>query len=185
MLYGTMTGCFWVVVFLTNFFAILWPRMFEPRSGVFDRPTEAFLQAFNPAYLRAIRVEAGLAIALHLALIVGFGIPIVNWLVTLFGFGFLWSASQYVHHYGTERHVQRGAKNLRTLRVIDWLWLNHNWHLNHHMRPTVPWIYLPRLYAEEGAYRRTGLIRAYLAMWRGPRKATERVANRYAGRIIK
>ena len=44
------------------------------------------------------------------------------------GFGFMWSAMQYVHHYGTERHVTRGARNLWLFGPIDLVWLNHNWH---------------------------------------------------------
>ncbi len=62
-----------------------------------------------------------------------------------FGFGLSWSAMQYVHHYGTERHVTRGARNLRFWDPIDRLWLNHNWHLVHHEHPTVPWIHLPEM----------------------------------------
>jgi hypothetical protein len=31
-------------------------------------------------------------------------IPVLNYVVIYFGIGFTWSAMQYVHHYGTERH---------------------------------------------------------------------------------
>ena len=51
------------------------------------------------------------------------------------------------------------------------------------LNPTVPWIHLPRLPEQHGE-RRTGLIRAYLRMWRGPRFNPERVENRFSGRII-
>ena len=92
---------------------------------------------------------------------------------------------QYVHHYGTERHVTRGARNLRLWAPIDRLWLNHNWHLAHHEHPTVPWIHLPRLIPESETVERGFLLWSYLKMWRGPRKASKHVENRYAGRIIR
>jgi fatty acid desaturase len=100
----------------------------------------------------------------------------------MFGFGFLWSAMQYAHHYGTDRDVAKGAMNLRTTRLLDLVWLNHNWHLNHHMRPTVPWIYLPRL--SDPRENRGHLVRAYVREWRGPQFSTTHVENRYAGKVI-
>ncbi|MFN8392045.1 MAG: fatty acid desaturase [Bdellovibrionota bacterium] len=184
-LYGTMVGCFWIVAFLSNFLAVFYPRAFDPKSISFDRPSQAFLETLNPKYTRWIQLEAFLIICFHTTLILVFQIPISHWLAVLFGFGFLWSAMQYVHHYGTVRDVRRGAKNLRTLSFLDLMWLNHNWHLNHHMQPTVPWIYLPKLYPEEEFQHRQGLLRSYVQMWRGPQFTNERVRNRYAGRIIK
>ena len=52
---------------------------------------------------------------------------------------------QYVHHFGTTRHVLEGARNLWIWGPLDALWLNHNWHLTHHKHPTVPWIHLPHI----------------------------------------
>jgi fatty acid desaturase len=72
--------------------------------------------------------------------------------------------------------------NLRTFYVLDLIWLNHNWHLNHHMAPTVPWVYLPFLPGSSA--HRGNLLKAYVRMWRGPQPASERVQNRYAGRVI-
>jgi fatty acid desaturase len=93
---------------------------------------------------------------------------------------------QYVHHYGTERHVTRGARNLWLWGPIDRLLLNHNWHRTHHEHPTVPWIHLPVIEPTEGAGGKRGFLPwAYLRMWRGPRKAKEHVENQYAGRIIR
>ena len=90
---------------------------------------------------------------------------------------------QYVHHFGTERHVLRGTRNLWFLAPIDLIWLNHNWHLTHHQQPTVPWIYLARLGKEQDP-KREFLLWHYLRMWRGPRYTDEHVENKFAGRII-
>jgi fatty acid desaturase len=99
------------------------------------------------------------------------------------GFGLMWSGMQYVHHYGTERHVTRGARNLWIWKPLDLLWLNHNWHLTHHQNPSIPWPYLPETGTEEGT-ERGFLLLAYLRMWRGPRRATERVSNPHSGKVI-
>jgi fatty acid desaturase len=181
-LYGTLTGMFWVLICATNFVVILKPSIITPRHTRFDRTTEAFLESLNPKYRRLIRIEALAAILLHAAMIYFWKIPFLNYLAVMFGFGFTWSAMQYAHHYGTVRDVQKGAMNLKTFHLLDLVWLNHNWHLNHHMQPTTPWVYLP--FVSDAHEVRGNLLAAYLREWRGPRFSTERVENRYAGRVI-
>lgn len=181
-LYGTLTGLFWVFIFLINFVVAVRPSIIKPRNAKLNRTTEAFVESLNPKYRRLIQVEGWLVILLHSALIYFWKIPLLNYFAVMFGFGFIWSAMQYAHHYGTERDVQKGALNLRTFGLLDLLWLNHNWHLNHHLRPTIPWIYLPSL-SDDGD-RRGSLLKAYLREWRGPQLAKERVENRYAGKVI-
>jgi fatty acid desaturase len=172
-----------VLIALTNFVVVLRPAIITPRYTQFNRPTEAFLESLNPKYRRIIQLEGLAAILLHAAMIYFWRIPFLQYLAVMFGFGFLWSAMQYAHHYGTVRDVQKGAMNLRTFGLIDRVWLNHNWHLNHHLHPTVPWLYLPSLSA--GGETRGSLLRAYLREWRGPRFSDEHVENRYAGKVIK
>jgi fatty acid desaturase len=96
----------------------------------------------------------------------------------------MWSAMQYVHHFGTERHVTRGARNLRLFEPLDVLLLNHNWHRAHHENPTVPWVHLPAIGRAEAPERRGFLLWYYLRMWRGPRKTDEHVRNKFAGKVI-
>jgi len=181
-LYGTLTGMFWVLILVTNFVVLVKPTIITPRYTRFNRPTEAFLESLNPKYRRLIQLEALAAILLHASMIYFWKIPLLNYAAVMFGFGFIWSAMQYAHHYGTVRDVQKGAMNLKTFRLLDLLWLNHNWHLNHHMRPTVSWLYLPRLSDAQEA--RGSLLVAYLREWHGPQFSTERVENRYAGKVI-
>ncbi len=181
--YGIITGFYWVVVALSNVAFLFFPFSTRTRYWEFDRPSLAFMQSLNPRYRLLIQVEAAAAIVLHITLVWALRIPIENYLLMYFGFGFMWSAMQYVHHNGTERHVTRGARNLWIWRPLDALWLNHNWHLTHHENPTVPWIHLPKLAAQESPTRGF-LVTAYLKMWKGPRRALERVQNKYAGRII-
>jgi len=184
VLYGILTGCYWVIVVISNFVFLFFPFAANKRYYEFDRPSVAFMESLNPTYRRWIQVECAAVIALHGAIIWILKIPLLNYAVMYFGFGFMWSAMQYVHHYGTERHVTRGARNLRLWEPIDRLWLNHNWHLVHHEHPTIPWIHLPGLGGEKSA-RRGFIVWSYLKMWRGPRKANEHVENQYAGRVIR
>jgi fatty acid desaturase len=183
-LYGILTGCYWLVAVLANVVVLAVPFVLRREHFEFDRPSAAFMDALNPRYKNHIRAEAIAVIALHTLLILGLGIPAWKYAAMYAGFGFSWSAMQYVHHFGTTRHVLEGARNLWIWGPIDLLWLNHNWHLTHHKHPTIPWIHLPRLGRRENPDR--GFLPAfYLRMWRGPRRATEHVENRYAGRVIR
>jgi fatty acid desaturase len=187
---GILTGLYYVLVVISNVVAAVAPFVLDRRHFKIDRhvpvdrASAAFLESFNPQHLRWIQLEGVAAIALHTAIVLGLRIPVRNYLVMYGAFGFMWSAMQYVHHYGTERHVTRGARNLFLFAPIDALWLNHNWHRAHHERPTVPWIHLPRLVSDEKTTQRGFLPWAYLKMWRGPKRTDERVENKYAGRII-
>jgi len=185
VLYGILTGCYWIVVVLSNVVFLFFPFAGNKKYWEFDRPSAAFMESLNPTYRRLIQLECLAVIILHVMIVWSLNIPLLNYAVMYFGFGFTWSAMQYVHHYGTERHVTRGARNLRLWGPIDRLWLNHNWHLAHHEHPTVPWIYLPRLSDGGESAKRGFLLWSYLRMWRGPRKAADHVENQYAGRLIR
>src|SRR5688572_29859930 len=181
--YGILTGFYWLLVVLSNVVFLFWPYSRSKSFWEVDRPAEAFMKSLNPKYSPWIRLECLAAICLHSSIVYFLQIPLLNYLIIYAAFGFSWSAMQYVHHYGTERHVTRGARNLWIFAPLDLLWLNHNWHLAHHENPTVPWVHLPKL-SQTTAPSRGFLPWAYLKMWRGPRRTTERVDNKYAGRII-
>jgi fatty acid desaturase len=181
--YGIMTGFFWLVILLSNIPAAISPRLLCKKLS-FDRSTSALQETLNPKYFRRIQIESLVVIVFHLATIWTFQIPIWRYFAVMSGFGILWSTLQYLHHFGAIRDVQRGAWNVHLWPIFDFLWLNHQWHLNHHLHPTAPWIYLPQLTpAQNGAA--LPFWKAYLRMWRGPRLTTQRIPNRHAGRIIK
>ncbi len=182
--YGILTGMFWAVIVLGNLLAAVYPAILKQKKLRFDRATLALQESLNPRHDGLIRLEAWCALLLHAALMYFWQIPPARYAAVLFGFGFMWSAMQYAHHFGTVRHVRRGTRNLRTFALLDLVWLNHNWHLNHHLRPTIPWIYLPKIF-EHRDRSRGSVVAAYLKMWRGPRFTSERVENLYAGRIIR
>jgi fatty acid desaturase len=182
-LYGILTGCYYLVVALSNVVVLVFPFVMKKDLFQFDRPSAAFMEALNPKYRKVIALEGLLAIALHVSIVRLFGIPLLTYAALYFAFGFMWSAMQYVHHFGTERHVTKGARNLWIWRPLDAVWMNHNWHQTHHEHPTVPWPYLPQIGRAENPSR--GFLPwAYLRMWRGPSLAKDHVENKYAGRVI-
>ena len=182
--YGILTGFFWLIIVISNFVAVINPAWLSVRKIRFDRASVALQDSLNPRYFFLIRVEAAMVLLFHASMILFFHIPVLRYFLVLFGFGFVWSTLQYIHHYGTVRDVQKGAANLKTWRVFDWIWLNHHWHLNHHLSPMTPWIHLPKVNSETPAPR-LNFWKAYIQMWRGPMIAEESVENRYAGRLIK
>lgn len=185
ILYGILSGFYWALVVASNFVCAIYPSLLQKKYFEFDRPSAAFMESLNPNYQWLIRAEGLAAILLHTFIILVSQCPPLVYLAVYFGFGFSWSAMQYVHHFGTERHVLRGTRNVWLWKPIDLIWLHHNWHLLHHENPTVPWIYLPELAQDEDQSERSFLITRYLAMWRGPRLANDRVENKFAGKVIK
>jgi fatty acid desaturase len=180
--YGILTGFYWLLVVISNPILVLLPRLLRPSYYSWDHTAHVFLNHFDPKTIPLMRLEALLAILLHGCLIYFLGVPWQRYLFMYFGFGLMWSSLQYVHHYGTERNVLTGAKNLHLFELLDRIWLNHNWHLTHHIHPTIPWIYLPEVATAEESESRP-LLPAYAAMWRGPQHAEERVKNSYSGEI--
>ena len=183
-LYGILTGFFWLVIAFSNFAVLLCPFVFNSKYFRFDRPSSAYMDSLNPRFWWKIRLEAAAAVALHALIIWGLDIPLATYAIVYLGFGVSWSAMQYVHHFGTQRDIVDGSRNLWLFAPIDWVWLHHNWHHTHHQHPTVPWIHLPRLSRQQGAMREF-LVWHYVRMWRGPRYTNNHVENRYAGRIIR
>ncbi len=181
--YGILTGFYYVIVVLSNVVFLILPFREDKKYWHVDQASTAFMESLNPRYRLHIRLECAAAIALHVAIVWALQIPVLNYLGMYAGFGLMWSGMQYVHHYGTERHVTRGARNLWIWKPLDLLWLNHNWHLSHHMHPSIPWLHLPRSEVSVEA-NRGFLLTAYARMWRGPRPAPDRVANPHADRVI-
>ena len=187
---GILTGLYYLMVVASNVLAVVMPFIFDrkhfrvERHVKVDRASAAFLESFNSKYTGLIWMEGLAAILLQWLIVWRFHIPVWNYVALYGAFGFMWSAMQYVHHFGTERHVTKGARNLFIFLPIDLIWLNHNWHRTHHEHPTVPWVHLPRLAQEDGQTSRGFLPWYYLQMWVGPKKTNEHVENKYAGKII-
>jgi fatty acid desaturase len=183
VMYGILTGFYWLFVAAGNIAVLCAPFFYRQGFWKFDRASQAFLKAYNWKYQPLIRLEALLAITLHTGIVWSLHIPALRYCALYAAFGFLWSAMQYVHHYGTERDVLHGARNLWLSRILDTALLNHNYHRTHHENPTTPWLHLPRIGEQEKGI--DGFLPwVYLKMWKGPQFTSEHVENRFAGRVI-
>jgi fatty acid desaturase len=80
-------------------------------------------------------------------------------------FAFVWASQQYLYHVHTPRHTVLGALDLRLWRPLELLYLQFNYHLTHHVAAWVPWIYLPRIAAEQPT---RSYLATYLSQWRPP-----------------
>jgi len=145
-----------------------------------DRPSSAVMKYVTRHNQWRIRAQAWTVLILHSTIAWWLGSAAIRYALIYAMFGVSWSTLQYVHHYGTCRDVLRGAKNLRYGPILDRLWLNHGWHLTHHLHPTVPWLRLQQV-AANNEPRAESLASAYLKMWRGPILTTEHVKNQYDG----
>ena len=108
--YGVLTGLFWLVIVCSSAVVLVWPGLLRRRKLDIDRPTAALVESLNPRYWRLIRLEALAVFAFHAAIVALLHIPLLSYCAVYCGFAFVWSGMQYVHHFGTERHVTAGAK---------------------------------------------------------------------------
>lgn len=185
--FGILTGFYWLTVCLSNFVVIILPtfliKKFETLFS-FDNPSKALFKSLNSTYGRIIFLEGVFNLTIHLSFLIILKVTFWKYFLLLYGFGLLWSAMQYVHHYDTSRDVIWGTRNLKTFYLLDKLWLNHNWHLSHHLFPTIPWIHLAKLKLPINP-NRENMFWHCLKMWVGPSKTTMRVENKFKNDIIR
>ena len=181
--FGILTGGFWLSLVVGNIALAMIPMRWLSKAMEIDRPSAAVIRYVNRGNQWWIRAEAWMVLLFHSTVGWLLGPRAIRYGLIYLVFGMSWSTLQYVHHYGTCRDVLRGAKNLRYGWPLDVLWLNHGWHLTHHLHPTVSWLHLRRV-AGENEPRAESLSSAYLKMWRGPTFTSERVQNRYDGHVV-
>jgi fatty acid desaturase len=165
--YLILCGLFWLLTPL----ALLTVAMIPGRSMQIPAPGEnaggfarymQFLNSVNPARIRrdllvTVVVWTSAALLLHLKL--------SHLAVCYAAFAFCWASQQYLYHVRTPRHVVLGAVDLHLWRPFELLYLHFNYHLTHHVAAWVPWIYLPKIAAEQP---QRGYLATYLEQWRPP-----------------
>jgi fatty acid desaturase len=169
--YGILCGFFWPWIPLGAVLFSLCPSMLRARIFQRARSSSYLLGDIRTAEIRAIRLETLANIVLFAGLFWALNLRWQNTLVLYACFAFNWSTRQYVGHAFSKRDVVDGAWNLRHNRLMSFLLLHNEWDLNHHRRPDVPWLYLPKLGSPKAAER--SYVRQYLRLWTGPRLATE------------
>ena len=165
--YFILCGLFWLLTPLALVAFALIPSSSIRMPAVGER-SDGFLrymQFLNSVSLARIRrdllvtilVWTGATLLLHLKL--------SHLAVCYAVFAFCWASQQYLYHVRTPRHVVLGAVDLHLWRPFEWLYLHFNYHLTHHVAAWVPWIYLPKLAAEQPS---RSYLATYLEQWRPP-----------------
>jgi hypothetical protein len=170
--YSILLGLFWPVMV---FAGVLYSFGSAPVRARVLRGTRAaggyVLGEIDGRVVRTIRIESAMIIGFFAA---AFAVLDLRWqaVAVLYAcFSVNWSTRQYVAHAFAPRHIIDGAWNLRHLPWMSWLLLFGDHELNHHRRPDVPWIHLPRL--TRPGDPRISYLRQYWRQWGGPRPNRE------------
>jgi fatty acid desaturase len=164
--YLVLCGLFWVLTPLAFVAIAMMPSSIRipaagDDAGAFPRYLQ-FLNSVNRGRIRRdllvtaiIWTAASLLLHLRLsAVAICYGL-----------FAFCWASQQYLYHLRTPRHAVLGALDLHLWRPLELLYLHFNYHLTHHVAAWVPWIYLPKIAAEQPT---RSFLSAYVDQWRPP-----------------
>ena len=120
---------------------------------------------FSAREWRRMRVEGIVTLAFWGGL-VGFGPWAWRTLAVAYAaFAFSWSSLQWIYHLHTPVHVVEGAYNLRAPTIVRLLFLNFNYNLTHHRRPSLPW---QELYAQSDQKETQPIWYRYILVFRPP-----------------
>ena len=165
--YLILCGLFWLLTPLALLTIAMIPgraiQMPPPgeNAGGFSRYMQ-FLNSVNPARIRRDLLVT-IAVWTVAALLLRFKLS--HLVLCYAAFAFCWASQQYIYHVRTPRHVVLGAVDLRLWRPFELLYLHFNYHLTHHVAAWVPWIYLPKIAAEQPT---RSYLATYLEQWRPP-----------------
>jgi fatty acid desaturase len=169
--YGILCGMFWPFVPIGAVIAAISPKLLRSRPFAAARSSNYLLGDVASANVWRLRGETALTVAVFALL---FWVLELKWLNTLILYGCFslnWSTRQYVGHAFSRRDVVEGAWNLRHNRLMSWILLHGEYDLNHHRRPDVSWLHLPKLSRPND--ERPSYVRQYWRQWLGPRPAIE------------
>jgi fatty acid desaturase len=139
--YAAILGGIWLGCFFFPLVAPLLPYKTVQRLSRNDR-FNTFAAGFGDFSARewSIMRFEGIALLAAWGLLVAFG-P-WRWqtlAVSYAAFAFTWSSLQWIYHLHTPLHLVEGAYNLRLPFLVRLLFLNFNYNLTHHRRPSLPW----------------------------------------------
>jgi fatty acid desaturase len=169
--YGILLGFFWPLVPIGGVLLAFGPRWMRRLVIRGSEATGGYLMGEVDQAVAKIRLEMLLIIAFFVGAFYLFDLKWQAVLILYACFSFNWSTRQYIAHAFTRRDVIEGAWNLKHNWVMSWLLLHADYDLNHHRRPDVPWVHLPKLPAPGEARR--SYMKQYWAQWLGPRPTDE------------
>ena len=169
--YGILLGFFWPLVPIGGVLFAFGPRWVRRLVIRGSEATGGYLMGEVDQVVGKIRVEMVLIILFFVTIFLAVSLKWQAVLVLYACFSFNWSTRQYIAHAFSKRDIVEGAWNLKHNRLMTWLLLHADFDLNHHRRPDVPWLHLPKL-STPGESRRS-YLRQYWAQWLGPRLTAE------------
>jgi fatty acid desaturase len=171
-LYSILCGLFWPVIPIGAVLFAICPALLRTAPFQKARSSSYLLSDIRGTEVRAIRFELLLIVVAFALLFWLLELRWQNTLVLYACFAVNWSTRQYVGHAFTKRDVVEGAWNLRHNGLMSLILLHGEYDLNHHRRPDLSWVYLPRLCQPDDPPR-PGYVVQYLKLWLGPRPARE------------
>jgi fatty acid desaturase len=164
--YLVLCGLFWFLTPLAFLVIAITPSSIRVPSpgedaGAFSRYLQ-FLNSVHRGYVRRDLVITAIIWTVA-SLFLHFTVSALAICYALFAF--CWASQQYIYHVRTPRHAVLGAFDLQLWRPLELLYLHFNYHLTHHVAAWIPWIYLPKIAAEQPT---RDFLTAYLEQWRPP-----------------
>jgi fatty acid desaturase/membrane-associated phospholipid phosphatase/phytoene/squalene synthetase len=169
--YAILTGIYWAIAVLGTLAYVLVPQtlrkhMLQLAGSQATQQTSAqpYVNALDGLDPLTSRLEVITSVGLQAVLIWVLELSALGWLACYGAFALSWSSLQYMDHAFSPLDARQGAWNLRVNPIVRAFFLNYHFHLAHHERPSMPWLYLG---TESVAGPR--FIDVWLQSWRGPR----------------
>ena len=164
--YLVLCGLFWVLTPLAFVAIAMMPSSIQvPAPGEDAGAFSRYLQFLNSVNRGRIRRDLLITAIIWTVASVFLHLTLSALAICYALFAFCWASQQYIYHVRTPRHAVLGAFDLHLWRPLELLYLHFNYHLTHHVAAWVPWIYLPKIAAEQPT---RDFLTAYLEQWRPP-----------------
>jgi fatty acid desaturase len=164
--YLVLCGLFWLVTPLAFVLIALTPGSVQVPAPAEDAGAlSRYLQFLNNVHRWRIRRDLLITAIIWMVASLFLHFTLAALAVCYASFAFCWASQQYIYHLRTPRHAVLGAWDLHLWRPLELLYLHFNYHLTHHVAAWVPWIYLPKIAAEQPT---RDFLTAYFDQWRPP-----------------
>ena len=170
--YALISGLIWLTAPIVTLVVSLTPASLVKRGlnhteGSAVSTYLAFIQKAGPSKVRA---ETIALILFWVGAWNGLNLDWQSLALCYATFAFSWSSQQYIYHVRTPRHLIEGAYDLSVWTPIQWLYLNFNFHLQHHKAVNVPWLYMHKRTVDKPKRR---YLPTYIAIWAPPQPVKE------------